>query len=436
LVPHIDEWRVDKLQLVIKGSWSARSADISREYLDNTGHPPVGHWFKQPNVHPAFRTIKTRWPARSTIPMLEIEWRRSPDGSGQIKVTVSANPTITLHHLLARYGDAPDFAGAVAALPFDEFFDRAPDARLQRSLDGRDNWLPDVSALNTALPDRPFEHFLPIYAEQLQQLVAALVIPDGCSEIGYHGPTMVMDSPETTVSIRWGEIAVPQIETYFERYHSRAVPVMRAAAQRVLSAHARSGVHRYVPIEEATREGDRFSVSAEISKSRRVVAYAKSARRLRFEVRRQAKGDYPAADPHAPPTARLLQIIAHERDLAATGVIWQNYGRMFDEPEGFYAADLVELVSAISAACVQAGIQPRDILTKLLSDGGYSEPLRKPSPVTRFLIRAQIIEEVRLAPYKLRGTQVRYSLVERYRDLPWAMIPVTPDAAGDPAHDV
>lgn len=416
LVPLPDEWMVDRLLIHVDGRW--RTSGSGRDFCLARLTDQTSDWLLVPDMGNWQIEVSSRKPARSTFGSLYLKMKGVQRGEGRVEVVMNCNPTRTLANLIARYSQQADFLSHVASLSTAEFFAFAENGIIPNSLDptGRDNYIAHrAQMLNLVGGD--FSNFIPIFIQQCQVMLARLL----SSSVGwfrFDGQTQHIENDDGEVLLEWGEASVPQIESYFERFHLDAISAVRTAGLSILARDSRNTLRRYSDAD-LERNGDCFLVSVPLTETRKLVVYAKTANRIRFEVRRHGRARYTGMPPDLSQAGRICAIVAHEREKAIGICRWQaEVGPQFDEPQRAYVGDLIELVSKIVRAC--DGIEPaiRTVLARLMSDGGISvglEPTISHEIITK-LEKAGVLKRVRLRRRETNMTR-RYGLSENFRDL-------------------
>lgn len=419
LVPMDYEWGVDLIMIHVEGAW--RAASTGADFFQQAVGVPQIDWFRQPDRRRNQFKLRTRSWTRSqsspTLGDLAIVANAMHSNRGTISVELKGNPTRTLGSLLRRFGDREDFATFIAQLSPIEFFAPAQDDALHLSLDGQTNWLPNPAQARHLIGRDIFAEFLPTYVDQVQRFVA-IVVSDGDAECSADGADHVIRSAAGSIRLGWGEARVPQIETYFERFHRGACGAVRIAGAALLNEDHHGELRRYGENLDFEREGDCFRILLPIGETRKLVIYAKLQNRIRFEVRRHGRGRYPQAVIAAPPD-RLLAIVQSEREEGSSCCRWQDVGRLFDEPDRTSVGDLVELIAHIVGACGLPNATVREVAYRLIVDGGFSDiqAIQQPEDLIRRLVATGVIRRTRLRRRDLRAQPHRYSLAPDFRDL-------------------
>jgi hypothetical protein len=406
-LPH--EWGVDQLQIGVTGTW--RSVSGGREFFSRSFSDPFSDWLTAPKVGGNRIEVETRKNASTTLQFHRLSASSINGHFGTIKADVRCNPTRTLESLLSRYGDEIDFRERVAALTVPDFF--ASYAGL-RSLDGNDNWIRDPVRARLVLGDDISAAFLPIYLDQLQVAVM-LVLSENLDGYAVDGADHVWRQAGDEIRLNWNKATVPQVETYFERYHPNAIEAIRIAGVSLLTRDHRSIMRGFGGELDIEREADCFSISMPIG-TRRLVIYAKRPDRIRFEIRRKRRGRYPRFDPPVLPADRLLNILSYERSEAARVGRWEEVGAQFGEPDQPTPGDLVQLIRRVMEACGITDPTAHRLLGRLLADGGISPALTNdlsPNVVHR-LLQLGVIARTRVRTRDLTASDPRFALTEHY----------------------
>ncbi len=440
LIPAIGEVGVDRVQIRVAGSWGVLGvphpdAITVDEYFDLLTSSHDVDWFRLPERLRNGLLIQTRSNPATTLGPMEISVNGRNEGRGRLSVNLKgANPTRTLAHLLADLGHEPDFTAVIAALGPFQFFScaRSPIPRAIGS--NADNWLSDPDLVLRRLGADPFSAFLPIYAFQLQRLIADMLFPAALNTFVADGAQMALHHQGLAVRLDWGEVRVPQIECYFERHHVGAVGAVRAAAAVALAETDMTDVHRYSrPTSDwVERQDDCLSIGIPLNERYRIGIYAKSPLRFRFEVRRLKKGDYSELGRPAQPQDRLLAIIDMERRNLLNAAIWPRVGAMFDEQPKPQITDLTRLCALIAQVCIEHGGDVRGVMARLFEDGGISRNGHDgvPEALLEGLREVGVLHRVVMGRRDHRRPVKRYSLAPDYRFLMDAVMTGLTAAAG------
>lgn len=408
------EWMVDKVSIKVNGSWQARAAETF--FRDQLGIPAVD-WFTRPTLESGNLVVSTKVRGNSTIGDLKLAVRNLTKPAGDIKLTIHCNPTRTLAHIMAEAPAAADLAAYLANLDIIDFFASAEPCRIAESRDGETNWLSAPQNLRNQLGGDIADIFLPIFFEKLKALVSRLLgvtsIDDGTDQV------MVYPAGETA-RVAWGQAMVPQIETYFERYHSSAVFAVRRASMKILEADHTSTVTMYSEAAQFERRQNSFKIVIPIMVPRKLVIYAKTDTRVRFEVRRDKKGRYGELPTSAAPSDRILNIIVHERSEASRVCNWPNIGSLFDDADSPSFTQLTDFLATVASICTDKDVSIENVVRLLLTEGSLSEPAQTTTTLAAAMAaleRAGVVARLRVRRTDLQNTTPRYALAEQYHDL-------------------
>lgn len=282
-----------------------------------------------------------------------------------------------------------------------------------------DNWIEDADLALRCLGSDVFGTFLPLFSSKLIDLCTILVSPRVSTNVAVDGSDIVLAERGIEVRLNCGAINVPQIECYFERHHRQAVPGVRQAVAAALVTLDYALATRYEQITPfgMEREDDQLSISTKLAKDRRLLIYAKSRSRLRFEIKRLKKGDYRSLPTPAGPLHRLSAIFDTERRELLTACNWASVGALFVEPSQPTMSDLTRLCSLVAAACLAEGVDVEPVLARILEDGGASKSGGRPlsrSIVSR-LTDAEVLERSHLRGRDHRKAAKRVALAPEYR---------------------
>lgn len=425
LRPAFQQVAVDRVQIVLQGTWrttntppDALSAQEFRALLSTA--PAQMSWFRSPESRRRELRLRTLANNSSTLSMVDMVVNGWPATRGNLVFRAAANPTRTLAHLLAQYGEEPDFLAAVSDLPVWSFFE-ATSEPVDTSFGSPDNWVEDYDLAQRCLGPDVFSAFLPLFSRKLIDLFAALASPRLSTTVTVDGSDLVLTESGIEVRLNCGAINVPQIECYFERHHSQAVPGVRQAVAAALVTLDYALATRYEQIASfgMEREDDKLSIAAKLARDRRLLIYAKSRTRLRFEIKRLKKGDYRSLAGPAGPFQRLTDIFDMERRDLLTACNWASVGALFAEPSQPTMSDLTRLCSLVAAACLAEGVEVEPVLARILEDGGASKSgghLLPRSLVARLSV-AGVLERSHLRSRDHRQTAKRVALTAEYRAL-------------------
>jgi hypothetical protein len=407
------EWMVDKINIRVNGSWQSRAAEAF--FREQLGIPSVD-WFTSPTLESGNLVISTVARENSTIGNLRLSFRNLNKPVGQLQLSVDCNPTRTLAHIVAEAPTSANLSEHLLNMDVLDFFAPARPSNIVRSLDNETNWLPSPQDVRRRLGGSIGDIFLPIFFDKLKTLVARLLgitsLDDGTDQVVIYGAG-------ATARLVWGQVMVPQIESYFERHHSGARTAVRTASMKILSADHTTNVTRYSGNHQFEREQDCFKLLIPIMANRKLVVYAKTRTRIRFEVRRDKSGRYGVLPPSVYPTDRVLNIIAHERHEAARVCNWSDIGSLFDEADMPSFVQLTEFLATVAGICAPTNATVEKVIRLLLIDGSISEGAQSeiPAGTITALETAGIVARTRVRTRDLRNTNPRLALAAQHHDL-------------------
>ncbi|WP_417621942.1 hypothetical protein [Parasphingorhabdus sp.] len=303
---------------------------------------------------------------------------RQPRG-GQIDIWLSLNPTRTLSHLIHALGEAqgsvfPEdqtFFDLISELPALSFF--SAHSGVPRSLDGKDNWLSDLTTVRRCLGPDPFSVFLPIFCEKVTQYAALFLAPNYDALTSSNGSSTEITVPGISATIEWGLVRIQQIETYYERYLPYAVAATREAAIRAIDQLSPSTVGVYDLLQSfyVERDANSVSVRSELRDGLTVIAYPKHASRMRFEIRRTKAAKYEELADTCP-TDRLLGILNWERGELESRARWPELCRFLDARPQPTLKELSTQIALLADVASRHQVSAGDILEHLLDHAGSS----------------------------------------------------------------
>lgn len=407
------EWQVDKLSISVSGSWRTSAAEAF--FRDQIGLPSVD-WFTRPTLERGHLTVSTVRREKSTVGNLKLTITKLHDPAGKIKLSMDCNPTRTLAHILAEAPENIDLVEYLHNLDILDFFALAHPSNIEESLDRNTNWLNAPQHARRRLGGDINVIFLPIFVEKLKVLIARLL---GVTSRDDGGDQVMVYGGGAAARIAWGQVRVPQIESYFERHHSDAISAVRRASMKILSADHANTVTMYQGNPQFEREQDCFKISLQIMEPRKLVIYAKTKTRIRFEVRRDRKGRYGRLPPTTSPMDRLLHIIAKERREAARVCNWTDIGGLFDDADSPSFSQLTNFLATVASICAETNASVEKVIQLLLIEGSISRRAQSQTPVETVsaLEAAGIVRRTRVRTRDLRRATTRLALAEQHHDL-------------------
>lgn len=423
LPPQTADALFDKIAVTVRGSVRGRHADAVRDFIGRTGATagPTG----APRLFGKGDWNGGYWQARpvaggNTITG-SIEARQRGAGA-RIDLHLSLNPIRTLEHFLRRYSPSE-----LPNVPPIEFFRDVSDrSGSVPTLDRQDNMVSDflqfAGSTRTGMVQR-----VATYLDRFETMLRARLLHElapvarGYSWSDAEGD-IIARNEDVELRLEWGKLAVTQCEVCWERRQENALLKMHHMADRALSAA------RDVTIQHHVEEGG-ASVSRELgaltvaipmvpNRSIRLVAYAKAADRLRFEVRyssitRHIRERLPAVRS----LNSWLSVFAQD---AAARIQWPSIVALLEPAPGTDVETLLDFMDALAVVTRRLPAMQRPLCGALLSQGGITctgDEGTAPIALLRRLVRDGVIEHVRLvARDHVAGR--RYRLTDKYAGLP------------------
>ena len=439
--PTIGEVGVDRLVLKINAYCRLASGndleplnDYFQSFPDFTASE-LTDWFQTPSdpsraLYQRLATLRNRSAMRQTLGHVDVGLNAPRRGRGwKASITIEANPTRTLAHLLTRFltADASAFVESIANLSVADFFSSQEGVAL--SLDGNTNWIEFPDQLVARLGSDPYATFLPIYLAKIQQFAEIVTSSGAMPEFSEEGEVLVMRAAGVEVTIDTSAISIPQSEIFIERYHGQAVAGMREAALsaidqlRDVESTFFLGNDGAAPQEgrsTVARRASSLQLTSSLPHQSKLAIYPKAERRIRFEMRRNRSfswGDSRVV--FQQPMQRVLARINQDRARWIEGgsaLRWENVFAFFDEPTRPHIGDMAELIAAISEVAARHNAPVGKLVSKLIIDGGVSpnEIEGVSTNVLGALERAGVVNKVMIARRGGAGSAVRYSLREHY----------------------
>lgn len=421
LSPALHEVGVDRMDISVSGRWS--SPRSMTEFFSNRLQIVENRWLNVPVAREGATTVELTQRSSqntSTISNLSIRVSARAGQIGSIKIKIGLNPTRTLHHLLAYFeqgegeADGPLLDRLSLLSPL-EFFSKSSRAtEMAVSLDGGDNFLPDVSLARRLVHVDFWPTYLEVFCEQLRRLCELILSETGAAlDEGL--------SSNERLELDWAEVRVPQIECYFERYHRSAVWAVRQGCWHLLAADHSATVRSYEGDWSAVRDNRRFAASLPLTSGCHLAIYAKLHDRLRFERRRNGRGNYIRLARNRTGMARLLAIIQMERQSLIDGVRWGEIGEIFSGPDEAAVPDFLLLIEQVEAASRGNAATFGHLLKSLIIEGAVVRPRAGPTldlggPI-RELQERGVIDRARIRPRDLNGRDTRYALRSPFREI-------------------
>jgi hypothetical protein len=338
-------------------------------------------------------------------------------GTAEINMTLDLNPTRFLaHQPSGRLGTAEDVYAGLAVDP------EHTRPRAATALDGNDNIL--MGFLQNG--GTTFEHretwwdgVMREYLARLERLLRFNLEPSADNGL-----------PPVRVDLEFGSLQ--QAEVYWEGTCSDAVSWVLSLADRAYTAAGQMQLRRYFPDARQFQEGHNengVSLAVEMKPSSgdvRLCIYAKSATRVRFEVRYlvDVRGTVAARQRG---TFDAIQLLNFARQDASNRMT--RFNQAIDQlaTASFDRSDLLALLEAISWAVDHDKDAARALMSPLINVGAVSETPAgggvAPRSVLDRLSARGIVNRIQLR----RGGIRRYALTPTYAAVAQALIDVLPD---------
>ena len=433
-VPIISEVGVDKLSVTFVGHWHSRLGNGWPLFENALYLVEEEDWFNRParSANPNTTSLRTTINKRrksSTIKECAITARKLNQRNGDVLIDLTVNPTRTLAHLFARaesllassHAGHQDLLTILAALRPAQFFASAGEGVIEPSLDGSDNWLPPMRSLRQQLGSDFWPRYLGVFFEQIRRLCLSVLSEYPQVEtigtvdhlrMGASGG----NAPDGVLTIDWSDVRIAEHECYFERFHSEAVLTVRRGGWALLAADHSAEMRVYSDPVTLNRDNGRFTIGLTLHGSYKLAIYAKRPDRIRFEVRRKGKRGHSDLPVPTTPGAQLLNIIQREREHLVSGVIWTNLGELLAGPDYPQLHDLARLIEQVSWAIADDQSAFAPVLQTLLVEGAITADASNKRVVQR-LVRASVVQRVRLRPRDANKRDRRFALKAPYRDI-------------------
>jgi hypothetical protein len=387
-------------------------------------------WFQNPSS--GMRRAKVVNSRVNSQTLGHIELRLIPKTSAtqifKITMEIAANPTRTLAHLLADYGEHPDFLERITNLSLTDFFTYSDG--VEKSLDGNDNWIHNWRMAREHLGPDPFATFLPSYLAKVQEFLVATITPGELVVPHPMGELIRLEHDGIEVEWNTGETTLTEFEVYFERADSLAVGSMREATFAALDGLQIIESDLFLGNVRSDFEGSTMTVRRDVA-SLQITAplqnksslkiYPKTNARIRFEVRRRGppRWDNETQQTFGPMERVLGRMEQERRRWLRDGPMplrWGNALKLFKVPARPQIGDLLRFMDAILPIAARHATPPSRIILPLLSDGGIVADLAKvPVTVLQALERKGVLERVSIQRRAEGPQTARFVLHEQYR---------------------
>ena len=422
--PALGQVFIDRMQLTVKGTWAAPNDVSANEWLIQSVSHPECRWLTQISPSQKSTNYKTLASAETTLKNLRLNFYDVHQGRGNFKIGVDLNPTRTTAHLLkALPEDAEEEASVITDDRIDHFFAHMSAAEFFGSvdgvlgaqggvpvtLDGNDNWIGNPKRAASILG--PYQDRFPrLVFLKFRSFINQLLGTEG-AQAG-NGGTDFLEANGGHFTVDWGGLHVPQIETYFDVAHPKAVVAVQRGGMTALAGDHSTAV-RLVTLERHDRA---VRVLSSLARPYSLSVYAKARNCIRFEVARNGKGDYRSIGRHDNPADRFAGIVRHEREQFLRRVRWEAEFDLYSGPDQYNRFDLRDLLEAIWRAVGSNMAETFGLIDKLIIQGGVCDSDMRSVVRTR-LLRAGIIQQQKIRPREINGKGRRYILKPPYRDI-------------------
>lgn len=229
--PTAEELAFDKVGLRLKATMRPRTAAPSREVFDHyrdlmsrRAQDCPGQWSMPLADRAVFRTHLLRPFGTITNTAMWVRWE---DDVHTMNIWLNVNPTRTLRHLLEAYPDESFLGATLESLPLEQFFGVSAAARHPPTLDGNDNAFDDLRTVRASMGENHAAAFLATFERQVRRWVCEVAAPH---DVGFReaesGPTTILHSDHLEVEVPWWQVAIRDVEVYFERWRPNAPTLM------------------------------------------------------------------------------------------------------------------------------------------------------------------------------------------------------------------
>jgi len=380
---------------------------------------------KKPTVGRKFRTPIDYGSVQGdvTIAMISDAMADEPvAGRARIKLSLFLNPTRTRAQAIRRNN------AALESLSLRDFFRRLPPVREAFSehgvvspdgdaLDENDNFFWNADEAGGTTPDaraRSRDEFLPLYERRLIDLVHYLLSPFPDAPV--ERDTLGAGRGHVCLNLDWGGLNVRHAEIYVERFTTDAPAIVHRLHDRGLSLARSIRASKFTTpacvISEAEHGLAHLVVPLTGSRNIDLSIYAKTAKRVRFEVRYRHEFSGVIRHRAAKDETRLASALSCLLRDAIKRMPWSELRRACQIGPEANPSDIVELVTAIQSACQDHPSLFPHLADRILLTGGVSNH-EKDHPgigtVIKRLTRAGILERWQVQQKEAR-TGRRYAL--------------------------
>jgi|GEM_PF-5712741 len=342
-----------------------------------------------------------------------------------ILLTMTLNPTRTLIHALASVQDEPDATVALARLSPELFFARSPRAVSARTLDGSDNAIHDLTYVVDRLGSDFAGTFTGIFEQKLKQWALNAVAPDsvGFSHLS-DGVALAGTDGLHGVMLHWDRLYPAEAEVYFERRHGAAPGLMDRLTTAIMASHSNCEWRRYPLAEIGGRQNGATSIGVKPTERTKLVFYAKTADRLRVEMRFSYKVKDNLRNVTISPSTPITDILFGLRDKMLSRLEWDSLCEMVAEQPEPRIEDGVALIGEILRCCRHVHVRHEPVVNALLGTDGFEATDRLgdfPPELVSKLERDGLVSNVGVTTRVRPGETRRHHLLEPHATVAQAL---------------
>lgn len=430
--PTASEAWPDKIRIEVRGHVEWPSGNSFSDYLNAIA--PSVYFTARPTIGRRFRADIRYGPGITGELRLDMASHGRADepaaGYARITLALNLNPTTVRANAIRRN------TGPLEATSLSRFFKPPPSAqeafaegpfanRSEIPLDNSENVLLSPSELGGLTKrDRELarDEFLLLYETKLRMLVQEMLQPrpqihpaDGSVAGMYR------------VELDWRSLVLQQAEIYFERRTDDPVATVRRLHDRALDLARRiksqfftdiPSTGRPVPTTFAISQDDGYPhlvVPLTGTRNVELSIYAKTNRRIRFEIRYRRKfGNHLRACSTG--DDRLTSLLTRLMENAARRLPWRSLGRAASVPPDVDIGDIPEFIRRLVNATNRAPRLFDPVVRQLVLTGGiFADEERFPGilPVIRRLERAGVLFRWQVQQKEERASR-RYGLSDRF----------------------
>lgn len=376
--PTPTELAFDKVGLRIKATMRSRTAATSREVFDHyrylitqRAHSNAGVWSVPLGDRAVFRTQLLR--AFGTISNTSM-WVRWEDDAHTMNIWLNVNPTRTLRHLLSAYPGESFLGATLESLPLEDFFGVSPGALSPPTLDGNDNAFDNLTLVRESMGENHAAAFLATFERQVRRWVCETVAPFG---VGFReetsGVSTVMIFDQLEITVPWWQVAIRDLEVYFERWRPNAALLMNRINHAVLAGHSETDWTHHDLGERGGREGGSTSLGVRQAKDITLTYYAKTEDRIRGEIRyRRGVRDLGAGQARSASNPLHTFLTASRHDAVAR-LRWEQFCRLAEAAPAVSPADLARLATLVVDCARRSHVDAMPVMQSLMETGGITE---------------------------------------------------------------